>query len=69
MIGSPKESLTETKEKKQVHRIEVSCLLNAAILLGDLVKVQSRFFTGQGRVVSITYNMQDEWTTSLTLEG
>lgn len=70
MIGSPQESLTETKEKKQVHRIEVSCLLNAAILLGDLVKVQSRFFTGQGRVVSITHNMQDdEWATSLTLEN
>lgn len=65
MIGSPEVQRIESKSGKTVTELHVSCLLNGSILVGDTIRLQTRFLTGTSVVKSVTHRLADDWTTDI----
>lgn len=65
MIGSPEVQRIESKKGKTVTEVHVSCLLNGSILVGDTIRLQSRFLSGTSTVKSVTHKLADDWTTDI----
>ena len=65
MIGSPEIQRIEHKKKKTITELHVSCLLNGSILVGDSIRLQTRFLSGVSTVKSVTHRLGDDWTTDI----